>query len=113
MHAQFYGDSRDLQRGRRPPRVRRRAAAVSGGPDRNGRRGRARVELSTILIKYAFKIAFQFWAKQDNSVVPLDQALGVCPYLPVVRFARANNPCPGNNRDQQIQIHVTAQLAQT
>ncbi len=38
-------------------------------PDRNGRHW-VRVELSTILIKYAFKIAIQFWARRDNSVVP-------------------------------------------
>ena len=29
------------------------------------------VELSTILIKYAFKISIQFWSRRDNSVVPL------------------------------------------
>ncbi len=33
--------------------------------DRNGRHW-VRVELSTILIKYAFKIAIQFWARRDN-----------------------------------------------
>jgi hypothetical protein len=38
--------------------------------DRNGRHW-VRVELSTILIKYAFKISIQFWARRDNSVVPL------------------------------------------
>jgi hypothetical protein len=32
---------------------------------------RLRVELSTILIKYAFKISIQFWSRRDNSVVPL------------------------------------------
>ncbi len=32
---------------------------------------RVRVELSTILIKYAFKISIQFWSRRDNSVVPL------------------------------------------
>jgi hypothetical protein len=36
--------------------------------DRNGRRER---RLSTILIKYAFKISIQFWSRRDNSVVPL------------------------------------------
>jgi hypothetical protein len=38
--------------------------------DRNGRHW-VRVELSTILIKYAFKISIQFWSRRDNSVVPL------------------------------------------
>ena len=38
--------------------------------DRNGRHW-VRVELSTILIKYAFKIAIQFWSRRDNSVMPL------------------------------------------
>jgi hypothetical protein len=37
---------------------------------RNGRHW-VRVELSTILIKYAFKISIQFWSRRDNSVVPL------------------------------------------
>ena len=36
----------------------------------NGRHW-VRVELSTILIKYAFKISIQFWSRRDNSVVPL------------------------------------------
>ena len=36
-----------------------------------GGRHWVRVELSTILIKYAFKIAIQFWSRRDNSVVPL------------------------------------------
>ena len=36
-----------------------------GGPQRH----RVRVELSTILIKYAFKISIQFWSRRDNSVV--------------------------------------------
>ena len=35
------------------------------------RRHWVRVELSTILIKYAFKISIQFWSRRDNSVVPL------------------------------------------
>jgi hypothetical protein len=61
--------------------------------DRNGRHW-VRVELSTILIKYAFKIAIQFWARRDNSVVPLAYACSVGPYLPVVRLARVRNPCP-------------------
>ncbi len=30
-----------------------------------------RAELSTIRIKYAFKISIQFWSRRDNSVVPL------------------------------------------
>ena len=38
--------------------------------DRNGRHW-VRVELSTILIKYAFKIAIQFWARDNYSVVTL------------------------------------------
>jgi hypothetical protein len=38
--------------------------------DRNGRHW-VRVELSTILIKYAFKISIQLWSRRDNSVVPL------------------------------------------
>jgi hypothetical protein len=38
--------------------------------DRNGRHW-VRVELSTILIKYAFKISIQFWSRRDNRVVPL------------------------------------------
>ena len=33
--------------------------------------GDTTVELSTILIKYAFKISIQFWSRRDNSVVPL------------------------------------------
>jgi hypothetical protein len=36
--------------------------------DRNGRHW-VRVELSTILIKYSFKISIQFWSRRDNSVV--------------------------------------------
>ncbi len=43
--------------------MRRRAAAVPGGPQRHW----VRVELSTILIKYAFKISIQFWSRRDNS----------------------------------------------
>jgi hypothetical protein len=38
--------------------------------DCNGRHW-VRVELSAILIKYAFKISIQFWSRRDNSVVPL------------------------------------------
>jgi hypothetical protein len=51
-----------------PPGVRRRAAAVPRGPQRAAL---VRVELRTILIKYAFKISIQFWSRRDNSVVPL------------------------------------------
>ncbi len=60
-------------------RVRRayNAAAMSGqvfpfpNLDLDTRAVWVRVELSTILIKYAFKIAIQFWARRDNRVVPL------------------------------------------
>ncbi len=38
--------------------------------DRNGRHW-VHVKLSTFLIKHAFKIAIQFWARRDNGVVPL------------------------------------------
>ncbi len=58
------GDSRDLQRGRRPPWL------LPYPEDRNGRHW-VRLEVGTILIEYAFKIAIQFWARRDNSVVPL------------------------------------------
>ncbi len=49
--------------------------------DRNGRHW-VRVELSTILIKYAFKISIQFWSRRDNSVVPLTYACSVGPVCP-------------------------------
>ena len=37
--------------------------------DRNGRHW-MRVELSTILMKFAFKISVQLWSRRENSVVP-------------------------------------------
>ena len=56
-----------------------------------------RVELSTILIKYVFKIAIQFWARRDNSVVPLAYGgrYAYEVYLPVVLLARVCNPSWG------------------
>ena len=68
------GDHCDLQRGWRPPGVRRRSAAVPRGPQR--------AALSMILIKYAFKISIQFWSRRDNSVVPLAEACSVGPVCP-------------------------------
>ena len=38
--------------------------------DRNGRHW-MRVELGTILMKFAFKISVQLWSRRDSSVVPL------------------------------------------
>ena len=37
--------------------------------DHNGRHW-MRLELSTILMKFAFKISVQLWSRRDNSVVP-------------------------------------------
>ena len=46
--------------------------------DRNGRHW-VRVELSTILIKYAFKISIQFWSRRDNLyIVPRTGVADTC-----------------------------------
>ena len=41
--------------------------------DRNGRHW-LRVELDTILMKFAFKISVQLWLRRDNSVVSMPWA---------------------------------------
>ena len=38
--------------------------------DRNGLHW-MRVELGTILMKFAFKISVQLWSRRDNSVLPI------------------------------------------
>ena len=42
-------------------------------PEPEDRKGRQwmRVELGTILMKFAFKISVQLWSRRDSSVVPL------------------------------------------
>ena len=58
--------------------------------DRNGRHW-MRVELITILMKFAFKISVQLWSRRDNSVVPTLQAS----VLALVRVHVVNTPVLG------------------
>ena len=58
--------------------------------DRNGRQW-MRVELGTILTKFAFKISVQLWSRRDKSVALTSQAS----VLAMVHAHVVNTPVPG------------------